>query len=827
MPRVVTFAETCLHDARYAARRLRKDPAFAAVVILTLALGVGASTTVFSVVNAILLKPLPYPNAGRIVFPWGVAPHGVDLGFQDLPWSRMTFQTFSRQTRTFEDIGAFQGDSFNLTGSGEPVRLEGVRASAGFFPSLGVSPLLGRIFAPEEDQPGHEREVILSHRVWRERFHADQEVVGRAVSLNGAPYTVVGIMPAGFTFPRATEMPGSFTLPREAELWVPLALPPGPTKRGEPSELAVIGSLKPGIAPEQAQAELDVFAQQMDRLFPRAKGWFASRVRPLKRQIAGDTRRPLLLLLAAVGVVLLIACSNIANLLLTRGIVRTREFSLRSALGATGSRMIRQLVTESLLLSLAGGAAAVFVAIAGIRFVKTFGPANIPRLAEVALDVPVLAFALVATMVSGLAFGLTPALAAVRESAGQSLKDGGVRSSGSAAASRLRAALLVCQVALALVLVIASGLLVRTFVHLVRADGGFNPEHVVTFELTLPSSSYPDDAHIVRLYHTALERLANLPGVQSAGIGETVPMGGAGESTALRIPDRPTSRDEERPYANYTIASRGYFSAIGTVLLRGRDFLDTDTADSPPVAIVSRAMAAKFWPGQDAIGKAVGVPIMPFNMTVVGVVADVKHLTLREAPGPEVYVPYTQKPWPSMATMRVAVRTKADGAAMMTTVRAAIAAIDPDLPVANVAALSAIVEAAAAQPRFSMLLLGAFGVLAVALACVGLYGAVSYSVIDRTQEIGIRLALGAGRRDILGIVLQPGLRVTTLGILAGLAAAFVTLRTMASFLYGIESTDAPTFVVVAAMLMSVALFACYLPARRAMRIDPLVAMRSE
>jgi predicted permease len=820
----MTFVETCLHDIRYAARRLRKDPAFAAVVILTLALGVGASTTVFSVVNAILLKPLPYPNADRIVFPWGVAPHGVDLGFQDLPWSRIEFQTFSRQTRTFEAFGAFQGDAFNLTGSGEPVRLEGVRASAGFFPSLGVSPIHGRIFAPEEDRPGHEREVILSHRLWRERFHADPTLIGRTVNLNGAAYTVVGIMPARFAFPRATEMPGSFTLPREAELWVPLALPPGPTKRGEPSELAVVGRLKPGVALEQAQAELDVFAQQMDRLFPRGKGWFASRVRPLKRQVAGDTRRPLLLLLAAVGAVLLIACSNVANLLLTRGIGRTREFSLRSALGATGSRMVRQLVTESLLLSLAGGASGVFVAIAGIRFVKTFGPANIPRLGDVALDVPVLAFALGVTMVCGLGFGLTPALGTVRESVGQSLKDGGVRSSGSASASRLRNGLLVCQVALAVVLVIASALLARTFVHLIRADGGFTPEHVLTFELTLPSSKYADDAQIVRLYDRALERLTSLPGVQSAGIGETVPMGGSGESTALRIPDHPVSRDEERPYANYTIASPGYFSAIGTALLRGRDFLDTDTADSPPVAIVSRAMARKFWPGQDAIGKAVGVPIMPFNMTVVGVVADVKHLTLREAPGPEVYVPYTQKPWPSMATMHVAVRTKAEGAATMTGVRAAIAAIDPDLPLANVATLSTIVEGAVAQPRFSMLLLSAFGVLAVALACIGLYGAVSYSVIDRTQEIGIRLALGAGRRDILGMVLQLGLRVTVLGILIGLAAAFFTLRTMASFLYGIGSTDAPTFTVVAAMLMGVALLACYLPARRAMRVDPLAAI---
>jgi predicted permease len=824
--RGVRAVESCAQDVRYAVRLLRKDVAFSAIAILTMALGIGASTTVFSVVNAILLKPLPYPSADEIVLPWRLPPRGVNLGFTELPWGRAEFQTFAEQTRAFAALGAFLGDSFNLTGAGEPVRLEGVRASAGLFPALGVPPALGRVFTAEEDRAGRDHEVILSHRLWLERFDGDPAVVDRTVSLNGARYTVVGVMPPGFAFPRAAEMPGSFTFPREAQLWVPLALAPGPTKRGEPSELAVVGRVRPGLKIDAAQAELDVFARQMDQRFPQAKGWFASRIAQLRTQVSGETERPLLLMLAAVGIVLLIACSNVANLLLTRSIGRARELSLRAALGAPHGRLVRQLVTESAVLSMAGGGAGVLVALAGIRFAKTFGPSNIPRLADVTLDVPVLAFALGASLITGLAFGLVPAFTAVRGLAGQALKEGSLRSTAGAHTSRLRNALLVAEVALALVLVIASGLLARTFVHLLHVDAGFNAEHVVTFEMTLPSSRYASLDRIVALYRGALERLRTLPEVEAVGLGETVPMGGAGESTGVRIAGRSTARTEEQPFANYTIGSPGYFAAVGTPLLRGRDFLETDVADSLPVAIVNRAMADKFWPGQDAVGKAVGLPILPFDMTIVGVVANVKHRTVRETTIPEMYVPYTQKPWPSMSTMHVAVRTRGEAAALMTSVRSAIHTIDPDLPIARVATLSSIVDDAMAQPRFSMLLIAAFGAVALALACVGLYGAVSYSVVDRAQEIGIRIALGADRRTILAMVLRQAVRVTGAGIGVGLAIALVMLRMMTSFLYGIEPTDAPTFALVSLTLFGVALAACCIPARRAMRVDPIIAMRT-
>ena len=708
------------------------------------------------------------------------------------------------------------------------MRLEGLRASAGFFPSLGVAPALGRWFTPEEDQIGREHEVVLSDRVWREHFSGDASIVGRAIDLNGAPYTVVGVMPPGFTFPRAAEMPGSFTLPRETGLWVPLALSRGGSVRGEPSELAVVGRLAPGVTMAGAQAELDLFARTMERQYPAAKGWFTSRVTPLARQVAGETRRPLLLLLAAVFVVLLVACSNVANLLLTRAVARGREFTLRAALGAGRGRIVGQLVTESILLAVAGGAGGIACALAGVSFVRAFAPATIPRLDEVRLDPAVLAFAVALSIATGLLFGLAPAFLAARADLSPALKDGGARSSGSAHGFRLRNALLVSEIALAVVLVIASGLLARTFAHLVRANGGFNAERVLTFELTLPASRYPDVNRIVRLYHDALGRLRDVPGVESAGLSEVVPLGGAGESTVIRLSDRPAPRSrKELPFANYTILSPGYLGAVGTPVVRGRDFLESDTADSMPVAIVNEALARKYWPGQDALGKPISVPINKYDMTIVGIVADVKHLSVREEPAPEMFVPYTQKPWPSMLTMHVALRTRTDPASMTASARAAIQSVDPDLPLARVATLASIVDEAVAPPRFSMLLVSAFGALALVLACIGLYGAVSYAVVERTQEIGIRLALGARRANVYWLVLGKGVQVTALGLAIGLALAFGALRTISGFLYGVEATDPATFAVVSGALFAASLVACFVPARRATRVDPMAALRHE
>jgi putative ABC transport system permease protein len=818
-----------LEDLRFGLRVHSKTPGTSIASILTIAIGIGASVAVFSVVNAILLKPLPYTDSERIVIPWRLVPAGVNLGYDEIPWNMRNFSLLLQDSKSFQDLGAFKSDSFNLTGSGDPALLEGLRASAGFFPALGVAPALGRTFTPDEDRPGHEYVAVLSYQVWQDRFNRDEGILGRAVNLNGNPYTVIGVMPQGFVFPRAEEMPGGFNFSREAHIWVPLALPEAPPPPDAVDDLAIIGRLKPGMTIEQAQQEMDVFAASQEIEFPRSKGWFNSRVTALGRQVAGDTRLPLLLMLGAVGVVLLIACSNVANLLLARSMSRKREFALRAALGAGRGRLARQLLTESLLIAGAGGVVGILLAQAGIYFLKVFGPSNIPRLREVSLDLPVSAFALAVTIITGILFGLVPAMAAGRENLAESLKEGGQTSMGRSTGGRLRKALLVLEVALAFVLVIAAGLLFRTFFSLLNTDGGFNANHVLTFEMSLPATKYTDTNHIVALYQSALKSFQSLPGVQSCGIVYAVPMGGATEASMIRIPDKPPQNDpDKRPFANYTIASPGYFSAVGTPLLRGRDFLESDTSDSVPVVVINNTMANKFWPGEEPIGKQVGVASSRFPlMTIIGIVADVKRLSLRESPGPEMYVPYTQKVYPSMQIMHVVLRSANDATSVTGSVREAINKLDPDLPMAKVTTLTNLVDDSLAQPRFSMLLLSAFGAIALLLACLGMYGVISYSVAQRTQEIGIRLAVGARPQQVLAMILGQGARLAGLGIAIGLLAALAVTRIMASFLYGVRATDPITFAGVTLLLIVVALLACYLPARRATRVDPLIAIRYE
>ncbi|MGA8223425.1 MAG: ABC transporter permease [Candidatus Acidiferrales bacterium] len=817
-----------LQDLKHGLRILAKSPGFTSVAVLTLALGIGASTAVFSIVNAVLLKALPYPHAEQIVFPWRQAPVGWNLGYNEIQWGLTEFRLLLRDSKTFQELGAFKSDSFILTGTGEPVRLDGLRASAGFFPALGVQPALGRAFSLEEDTPGQEHEVLLSYGLWREKFGADPGVLGRAITLNGEVYTVSGVMPAGFSFPRKEEMPGSFEFPREAALWVPLALPAALVHPDDPDELAVIGRMKPGVTIEQAQGEMNVLTKRLDTENPRSKGWNVSRVKPLARQVVGDTERPLLLLFAAIGVVLLIACANVANLILMRSVGRQREFTLRAALGAGRARIVRQVLTESIVLAFAGGVLGIALGEAGVYFVKAFGPASLPRLHEVTLDARVFFFALGITLITGILFGLVPALGAANENLAESLKEGGQRSGGSHAGSRMRNALLVSEVALALVLVIAASLLVRTFVHMLKVDPGFNPARVLTFELSLPGAKYGDTDHIVGLYQNTLERLRNVPGVESAGLVRTVPMGGAADSTGIRFPGHAVTGDKIRPYAEYTMVSPGYFSAVGTPLLRGPDFLESDSSDSQPVTIISKAMAKQYWPGEDPIGKQVGPGSARYSLlTIVGIAADVKHLSVREDPGPEMYVLYNQKPWPSLLTMQFALRTKADPAAVTAGAREAIRSLDPDLPIAKVASLETVVDASMTQPRFTMILLAIFGVVALVLASVGIYGVISYAVAQRTRELGIRLALGAQRGNVFGMILGQGIRVAGLGVFLGLVGAAAITRVMDSLLYGVQATDPLTFVAVPLLLLGVALAACYVPARRAMRVDPMVALRYE
>jgi predicted permease len=756
--------------------------------------------------------------------PWWAWPV-TDLG-EDFPWGQRDFVAFLRQQSAFQSVGAFKPDSFNLTGFGDPIRLDGIKASAGFFPALGVPPLMGRTFTAQEEEPGHELEVVLSFSLWRDRFGSDSGVLGRSINLNGLPYTVIGVMPPGFVFPRGEEMPVVLGFPRQAQLWIPN---PTPLNPAGPQDLAVVGRLKDGVSFEQAFAEMKVFGKDREREYPQAAGYFTPRLATLGHQVVGDSRRPLLLLLGAVGVVLLIACSNVANLLLARALLRGKEFTLRGALGAGRGRLIRQLLVENLLLAIIGGSLGTLFAWAGVFFAKTFGPSNLPRLHEVTLDFRVFAFTLIVGCLTGILFGLPPAFATTRQSSIESLKERGQSVTSS---PRLRGALLVSQVALALVLVVAAGLLVRTFYSLLRSDAGFNASRVFTFQLTLPAGKYPDTDAMARVYHSVLLRLQSTAGVQQVGFSSAVPLGGAPDNTGIRIPDRPvTSSKETPPTANYLFASPGYFAAVGTPLLRGREFTESDVLDSQRVAIITSAMAQRYWPGKDPLGKQVGVGLTRFPLrTIVGIVADTKHTSLSEKSIPEMYVPYTQNEihvWPNMQTMQVALRTQKDPTSIVADVRRALSAVDPDLPLAKPETLASLVDDAVVQPRFSMLLLTSFGLVALLLASIGMYGVISYSVARRTREIGIRMALGAAPHEVFRMVIGQGARLVGIGLAIGLIASIGVARLMTAFLFGVRATDPLTYVTVCFLLVAVVLLACYIPARRATRVDPTVALREE
>ena len=817
--------ESIWADTRFALRQMRKTPGFTFTVVLLLGLGIGSVCAVFSIIDAILLKPVPYGDPSSLVIPWNIPPAGVDVGgYQELPWGPIQFHALEKETKIYRYLGAFQGGNFNLTGFGDPAMLEGARVTWGFFPALGVQPELGRFFTPEEDFPGHEYEAVLSDALWRDQFHADPSIINRIIHLNGSPYTVIGIMPSGFGFPRANEMPGDFTCAAETRLWIPLALP-AVTPRYTPSELAVVGRLQPGVSLGQAQAVMDLFAQQMDRELPIARGWFQSRVTPLQKQVAGDTRKPLLLILGAVALIMLIVCFNVAGLLLARSLAREREFSVRAALGAGPARVIRQLLTESLILAVAGGCAGIGVATAGVRLVKLVGPATLPRLHEVRADFRLFCFAFGLTVATAILFGLAPALERRSTNLAESLKESGQRSLAGTKNLRLRSWLVVSQIALAVMLVIASGLLVRTFYHLLASDAGFDSQHVLVFELSLPSTQYPNREAVARFYQQALPRLRSITGVESAGITEAIPMGGATESTAIRIVGRPVRKGDQPPIVNYTVVSPGLFAALRTPLLRGRDVFDSDLLSAPPVTVINRAMAREYWPNEDPLGKQVLVPAQHVPATIVGIVADIKHSSLREVPGPEMFEPYTQNVWPSLVLMQVVIRTRAEPATVIGAARQAIREIDPGLPLANESTLATLADTAMAGERFSMLLVGSFGLLAVFLATVGVYGVVSYSVAQRTREIGLRIALGAQRGHIFSMIIRNAAGLSGIGILIGVFAALGIGRVLSGYLYEISAADPLTYVSVSFFLAAVALGASYVPARRASAIDPLEALR--
>jgi putative ABC transport system permease protein len=800
-------------DLRYAARMLARTPAFTTIAVLALALGIGANTAIFSVVNKVLLQPLPFKNPNELVIIWENATH---LGFPKNTPSPANFIDWRDQSTLFTGMAAMGPKDFNLTGVGEPERLDGRRVSANLFDLLGVQPRLGRRFLPEEDKPGT-RVVILSYGLWQRRFGSDPKIVGQPVNLNGESYSVVGVMPPGI------ELPGFDNW--KDQLWVPIAFTSEEANSRGNHYLEVIARMKPGVTLKQARVEMETIAARLAQQYPEENKRISCVVNPLHEEVVGDIKPALLVLLGAVGFVLLIACANVANLLLARAAVRQKEIALRLALGASRSRLTRQFLTESVLLAIIGGGVGLMFAFAGLRILTAFIPATISQPELIGIDGKVLAFTGLVAVVTGLIFGLAPAAQASNFSLNETLKEGGRDAAGGSKGVRLRGLLVIAEVAVSFVLLIGAGLLISSFLHLRNVDPGFRADHLLTAKIDLPELKYPDREHRIPFFDDVIRRVSALPGVQSAAIAGNLPLTYNGDSMYVGVEGIPDPPPDQQRDVIYRASGPGYFSTMGIQLLKGRDFTEQDTTDTGYAVVISEKMAKHFWPGQDPIGKR----LKPGSTTsdspwreVIGVVKDVRQNDFVADPKLQMYMSYRQLKF--LAPNALVVRTSVDPMSLAMPLRNAVWAVDKDQPVSNIRSMEEIVSAAMARQRFSTMLLGIFAALALLLAAVGIYGVMSYSVAQRTREIGIRLALGAQRRDVLRMTMGHGLRLVSLGVGIGLVAAFILTRVMASLLFGVDATDPTTFVVIPLILMSVALLASYIPALRATKVDPMVAL---
>jgi predicted permease len=804
-----------LQDLRYGLRTLRKHPGFTAVAVIALALGIGANTAIFSVVNTVLLRPLPYRDPDRLVMVWEDATRS---GYpRDTP-AAANYIDWRDQNQVFEGMAALADQSFNLTGMGDPERLEGKRASANLFNLLGVEPLLGRGFLPEDDRPGGGRVAVLSHGLWQRRFGADPKVVGRSLELNGQSYEVVGVMPPGFQF-----------LSPEYELWVPIGFTQQEAASRGRHYLQVVARLKPGVSVEQAQAEMSTIATRLQQQYPQQNADLGAAVVPLHEQVVGDIKPALLILLGAVGFVLLVACANVANLLLARAAARQKEIALRVALGASRARLIRQFLTESVLLAALGGVLGLLLALWGVNLLKAFIPDSISQVRAIAVDAKVLGFTLVVSLLTGLIFGLAPATQASKFNLNETLKEGGRDASAGAKGKRIRSMLVVAEVAVSLVLLVGAGLLINSFLRLRSVAPGFKPDNLLTMSVVLPQQKYPDAARRAAFYDELIRRVEAVPGVKSAAIVNWIPLIRQGDSTSITIEGRPPAEPGKENMMVTRVVNPHYFQTRGVQLSRGRAFDESqDRADSPGAVIVSETAARRYWPGEEALGKriAVGKVESPDDwMTVVGVANDVKQFQLDAEPRPQMYLNYTQAGF--FAPRYLIVSTSVEPLSLASAVRGAVWSIDRDQPVAQVRTMEDVLSESIARQRFSMLLLGIFAGVALLLAAVGLYGVMSYTVAQRTREIGLRMALGAQRGDVLRLVVGQGLKLVLVGVALGLVAAFMLTRVMSSLLFGVSPTDPATLAIISLVLVSVALLASYIPARRATKVDPLIALRYE
>jgi predicted permease len=811
--------ESLRADLSYALRTLRKNRGFAATAVVTLALGIGANTAIFSVCNAVLFTPLPYAEPSRIVTLWERQRDGT------LSWvAPANFVDWRDASRSFSGMAAVRGQSslassFILGGQSEASRLVAAQVSSSFFSVLGVRFVLGRNFVSEEDRPGQSRVAILSYAAWRERFGADRNIVGKSITLNDEGCTVVGVLPADFQFGSTA---ADFQARSQADIWVPLALDLERLQRGT-HPLRVIARLAPDVTVAQAQAELDVIAANMARLYPgdnRDKGIAAV---SLPERVTATVRAPLEMLLGAVGLVLLIACANVANLLLSRAAARQTEMAVRVALGASRGRLAQQLLTESLLLSAIGGTAGFLLALAVTGALASHLPPDLSRAAGMAGEMRMLVFTAVISLATGTLFGLGPLLGTGRTSAGESLQQSH-RVAG-AAHSRLRNGLAVTQISIAIILLIGAGLMVKSFRALTHVAPGFRADSILTARLSLPRSRYPDNRRIAAFERELLAALSRKPGVQSAGLATYLPLSGLDNGWAFFIEGRPPLPVGMYNMAKYRPASAGYFETIGIPLLRGRSIAPADTADSPWVTVINESMAREYWGGQDPIGGRLHFGSDTWR-TVIGVVGDVRHEGLDAETKPEMYVPMEQAP-NTESSPTIVIRTALDTSAAAAELRDAVAAIDRAMPVDRIQTMEQLVSGSVAQPRFRMLILAAFSMLALVLASIGIYGVMNYLVIQRTREFGIRVSMGATRADVLRLVLGRAAALIGVGTCLGLAGSVGLVRLIAKLLFGTSPLDPLTFAAAPAVLAAVALAASYLPAWRATRVDPMVALRYE
>lgn len=812
------------NDLKFAFRLLLKNPGFTAVAMVALALGIGANTAVISLVNALLIRPLPYHEPARIVL---MLEHFRSQHLDAIPVSAPEFVDYHKNSRSFDRMAVFQSSTFNFAGGDRPERIFGAVGSAELFDVLGVKPIRGRTFAAGDCTAGHDDVLVISERLWKRRFNHDSHIVGSKILANGRSFTIIGVMPASFDFPISVFGIQGVQFGEQADVWQPLAFTESELKIRYSRSYAIVARLAPGISARQGQAELDTITATMRKSYPNnypQDDSFGVTAFPLNEVVLGPMKPLLLILVAAVFLVLLIVCANLTTMMLARAAAREREMGIRVALGAGRWRLLRQVLVESVFLSLSGGVAGVLLGIWALDLLKTLGTQTVPRLGEVNLDWHVLITTFVIAVGTGIIFGVVPGLVSGDPNLTETLKEGGRGSSSGARRTRLRQALVVAEVALALVLLANAGLLIKSFLQLQRVNAGFNPRNALTVEISLPSLTYPDNAAQARFYTEVEKRIAAWPGIKNAGFTNILPMSGTNSDASFDIEGRASSDKDPSPDEEFRLISPGYFEAMEIPLLQGRYFRESDNANAPPVTIINAALAKRYWPNEDPLGKRIKISASAMKekwATIIGVAGNVRHRGLDDDPLPEYYAPITQT---SNDRATLIVRSVQDPVALTSAVRTAVREVDPTQPIAHVRTLEQVISDSVAPRRLAVWLLALFAAMALALASIGIYGVMSFLVVQRTHELGVRMALGAQRRDILRLVVGHAAKLVLAGTIIGLTFAFATTHLLAAMLYHVSPHDLTTFALVTIALGAIALLASYIPTSRVIRSDPMLAL---